>query len=151
MTPDLIHGGCLCGAVRYTASSRPYNITHCHCADCRRASAAAFVTWASVRRQDFRFTHGEPRTFPWASRLRSFCPSCGTPLTFMSSPDSDEVDVTVCSFDTPDTILPADHTWTSDKLPWVRLADHLPEHARSRPGRTDCNCDGPPPLAAAHR
>ena len=54
-------GGCLCGAVRYEATGRPYNVSHCHCIDCRRASGAPFVTWASFRRSEFRFTKGQPR------------------------------------------------------------------------------------------
>jgi hypothetical protein len=31
--------------------------------------------------------------------LRSFCPHCGTPLTFLTEPAADEIDATVCSFD----------------------------------------------------
>ena len=132
MSVNIIHGGCLCGAVRYEAAGQPYNITHCHCVDCRRSSGAAFVTWASFRRTDFSFAHGEPRTLAWAGRLRSFCATCGTPLTFMTAPNADEVDVTVCTFDNSEAISPADHTWTEDRLPWVRLADNLPVYNQSR-------------------
>jgi hypothetical protein len=132
MTPPTIHGGCLCGAVRYEATGKPYNVTHCHCEDCRRSSSAAFVTWASFRRSDFRFTQGEPRVVSWAGRLRSFCGACGTPLTFMTTPQAGEVDVTVCSFDHPESVSPTDHTWVEDRLPWVRQADDLPEYQRAR-------------------
>lgn len=133
MATHKIAGGCLCGAVRYEATGEPYNVTHCHCMDCRRSSGAAFVTWASFRRASFRFTRGEPRIVSWAGRLRSFCPACGTPLTFMTGPQSDEIDVTVCSFDHPDSLSPADHTWVEDRLPWIRLAGELPAYARARP------------------
>jgi hypothetical protein len=44
----------------------------------------------------------------------------------MAEPDADEVDVTVCSFDQPAAVTPADHTWVEDRLPWIRLADDLP-------------------------
>jgi hypothetical protein len=128
-----MHGGCLCGGVRYEASGEPYNVTHCHCADCRRSSGSTFVTWASFRRADFRFTRGEPRELAWAGRLRSFCQQCGTPLTFMTGPEADEVDVTVCSFDHPDSVTPADHTWVEDRLPWIQIADGLPAHEQKRP------------------
>jgi len=128
-----IQGGCLCGAVRYEATGQPYNITHCHCTDCRRSSGAAFVTWASLRRTEFRFTRGEARVLRWAGRVRSFCAGCGTPLTFMLAPDSEEVDVTVCSFDHPQIVSPTDHTWVDDRLPWIRLDDGLPAHGQSRP------------------
>ena len=123
-------GGCLCGAIRYEASGQPYNITHCHCLDCRRSSGAPFVTWASFRRNEFRFVRGRPRKLRWAGRQRSFCPQCGAALTFMSGPD--EIDVTVCSLDNAGRVLPADHTWTEDRLPWIRLADNLPAYRRKR-------------------
>lgn len=132
MGANVICGGCLCGAVRYEAGGEPYNITHCHCADCRRSSGAPFVTWASFRRSHFRFSAGWPREQRWAGRFRSFCANCGTPLTFLDSQGSDEVDVTVCSFDDPAVVRPADHTWVEDRLPWIRLADDLPHHTRER-------------------
>jgi len=132
-TANIIHGGCLCGAVRYEAIGQPYNITHCHCVDCRRSSGAAFVTWASFRRAEFRITRGEPRVFSWAGRWRSLCGACGTPLTFMTVPEADEIDVTACTFDQPHPFSPADHTWTEDRLPWIRLADGLPVYEQNRP------------------
>ncbi len=132
MAAGIVLGGCLCGAIRYEASGEPYNITHCHCSDCRKGSGAAFVTWASFRRHNFRFTHGAPHEITWAGRVRSFCANCGTALTFLSQPDTDEVDVAVCSFDYVDAVLPQDHTWTEDQLPWIKLADDLPRYARAR-------------------
>ena len=132
MNQKVISGGCLCGAVRYEAIGQPYNITHCHCLDCRRSSGAAFVTWASFRLSEFRFTTGQPRELRWAGRLRAFCPQCSTPLTFMDGADADEVDVTVCTFDQPAAVTPGDHTWDEDRLPWIHLADGLPAYRQRR-------------------
>jgi hypothetical protein len=132
MNVKVIRGGCLCGAVRYEATGAAYNITHCHCLDCRRSSGAPFVTWASFTRGNFRFIKGQPRELRWAGRVRSFCPDCGTALTFMSGPDTQDVDVTVCSLDEPQAVKPADHIWVEDRLPWIHLADGLPTHGRSR-------------------
>jgi hypothetical protein len=95
------------------------------------------VTWASFRRTGFRFTAGQPRELRWAERLRSFCPHCGTPLTFMTGADAEEVDVAVCSFDQPAAVTPADHTWVEDRLPWIRLADNLPMYTRARSAQAD--------------
>ncbi|PYJ72511.1 MAG: GFA family protein [Verrucomicrobia bacterium] len=132
MAANSIHGGCLCAAVRYEASGEPHNITQCHCADCRKSGGAPFVTWASFRRNNFRFTHGAPREIAWAGRVRSSCANCGTALTFLSQPEADEVDVTGCSFDHPEAVPPQDHTWIEDRLPWIQLADDLPRYARTR-------------------
>ena len=137
MPSNVICGGCLCGSVRYEATGQPYNITHCHCSDCRRGSGAPFVTWASFRRNEFRFTVGEPKDLRWAGRVRSFCPHCGTPLTFLTEPSADEIDVTVCSFDQPAILTPADHIWVEDRLPWIRLADGLPAYGQTRPSLSD--------------
>lgn len=127
-----IEGGCLCGAVRYAGSGEPYHIAHCHCSDCRRSAGAAFVTWCSFRREAFQVTQGELREVEIAGRLRGFCPKCGTSLTFRSSPATDEVDVTVASLDHPESVTPTDHIWVEDRLPWIKLADGLPTHARAR-------------------
>jgi len=122
----------LCGAVRYEVTGTPTNITHCHCADCRRGSGAPFVTWASFRRVDFRLLSGLPRGLRWAGRWRAFCPYCGTPLTFLLKPGAAEIDLTVCSFDDPASVVPADHTWFEDRLPWIHLADNLPRYGQRR-------------------
>ena len=132
MNSNIITGGCLCGTVRYDATGPACDVTHCHCLDCRRSSGAPFVTWASFRRSEFRFTSGQPRELRWAGRLRSFCPQCGTPLTFLAGLDADDLDVTVCSFDEPAAVTPADHTWVEDRLPWIRLADDLPAYGQKR-------------------
>ena len=128
----VICGGCLCGSVRYEATGEPYNIAHCHCLDCRRSSGAAFVTWASFRRSGVRFTAGQPREIQWAGRIRSFCPNCGTPLTFLADPNVEEIDLTVCTFDRPESLTPSNHIWVEDRLPWIRLADDLPNHKQKR-------------------
>ena len=49
MTQD-IQGGCMCGAVRYSATTNPANSMVCHCQSCRRAAAAPVVpTHVSVQ------------------------------------------------------------------------------------------------------
>ena len=138
-----VEGGCLCGAVRFVARGQPLNVTHCHCEDCRRSSGAAFVTWATFPRASFQFTRGNAREISWADRYRSFCEQCGTPLTFRSGKDAEEIDVTVCSFDQPNAIVPADHTWGEDRLSWIHLADGLPVYRRDRLSGTLSSAEAP--------
>ena len=132
MAGPTIEGGCLCGAVRYEAGGEPYHVTHCHCEDCRRSAGAPFVTWASFRAENFRLTRGALRDVAFGGRLRSFCPQCGTALAFRASLETDEIDLTVASFDHPESVEPADHIWVEDRLPWIRLGDGLPTYPRSR-------------------
>ena len=129
----MLKGGCFCGRVRYEAGGAPFHETNCHCSVCRRTTGAPFVAWFSVPRPQFQFVRGEPTRFKsTAKATRSFCPQCGTQLTFEHEDFSDEIDVTACSLDEPDGLPPWDHTWTSSKLSWVKLADHLPEVTESR-------------------
>lgn len=126
-------GRCFCGFVRYQAGGAPFNETSCHCSICRRTSGAPFVAWFSVRSSDFRFLAGEPSTLRSSDHgTRTFCPRCGTPLTFRSSHFPDEVDVTIASLDSPESVRPKDHTRVSAKLSWVELDDGLPQFAEGR-------------------
>ena len=132
----MLTGGCYCGQIRYEAGGAPFHETNCHCSICRRTTGAAFVTWFSVPRSQFRLVSGEPTQFRSTSRgSRSFCPQCGTQLTFAHDDFPDEIDVTTCSLDDPDALPPKDHMYLSSKLQWVELADGLPGYPESRTGR----------------
>ena len=129
----MLPGGCYCGQIRYEAEDTPFHETNCHCSICRRSTGAAFVTWFSVPRSQFRLVRGEPTRFrSTAKATRSFCPRCGTQLTFEDDDFLDEIDVTTCSLDEPDRVPPKDHTYTSSKLSWLTLADPLPQYPKSR-------------------
>jgi hypothetical protein len=129
----MLLGGCFCGSVRYEAGGTPCHLTSCHCSICRRTSGAPFVAWFSVPRSAFRFTRGEPARFRSSAKgTRSFCRSCGSPLTFEHEDAGDEIDVTTCTLDRPELLPPEDHTRTSSKLGWVHLGDGLPEYREAR-------------------
>ena len=109
----------------------PFDETNCHCSICRRTTGAPFVAW--LPRSQFRLVCGEPTRFESTAKgTRSFCPRCGTQLTFEHESFLDEIDVTTCSLDDPERVPPKDHTHTSSKLSWVKLSDQLPEHQESR-------------------
>jgi hypothetical protein len=129
----MLRGGCFCGAIRYEAGGAPFDQTNCHCSICRRTTGAPFVTWFSVPGPEFRFVQGVPTQFRSSPKAtRSFCPRCGTQLTFEHDEASDEIDVTTCSLDDPERLPPEDHTCTSSKLRWVQLADGLPQYREAR-------------------
>jgi hypothetical protein len=128
-----IEGGCLCGAIRYRALADPYDVTHCHCSSCRKASGAPFVTWFSVDRDKFSFIAGKPTSYASSANVvRTFCSQCGTALTYQRTDVPDAIDITVGSMDDPAAITPEDHTWTERQLPWIVLADGLPRYSRER-------------------
>src|SRR5438067_2226734 len=106
--------------------------THCHCEDCRRASAAPYVTWCSVPSKAIEVLSGELRRVSYAERLRSFASCCGTPLFIQDEVGSEWIDVTVASLDDPKTFHPEVAIWTEDKLPWVKLDPSRRAFRRSR-------------------
>ena len=133
MNDPVAEGGCLCGAVRYRAAGAGGHPTLCHCRSCRRASGAPVVAWVTFPRAGFAFVRGAPvRHRSSAPVLRSFCGACGTALTYQHDAFPDGVDVTTVSLDDPEPWAPADHTWTSHRLPWLHLGDDLPRFPRSR-------------------
>jgi len=127
----VIEGGCLCGAIRYKACALPFQQNHCHCTLCRRASGAPFVSWLTWREHELSFT-GSPASYQSSEKARrGFCEQCGSQLTFQLL-DSDAVDITAGSLDHPDLFEPSEHIWVSSKLPWIHLADGLPQYPESR-------------------
>ena len=130
----MMQGHCFCGFVRYQIGATPSQETNCHCSICRRTSGAPFVAWFTVPVADFRFISGAPAGFRSSDHgTRTFCPRCGTPLTFQSGRFPHEIDVTTCSLEDPERLPPKDHTRASAKLSWVKLGDSLPVFQEERP------------------
>jgi len=125
-------GGCLCGKTRYQFTQLPKQTSICYCVDCRRASAAPMVAWASFPRESLVLLSGELTQIRHAERLRSFASCCGTPLFFQDAEDSQWIDVTICSMDRPELQSPGVAIWTEDRLPWITDANSLPEFRRAR-------------------
>lgn len=129
----MLTGGCCCGWIRYETVGTPFDETMCHCSICRRTTGAPFVAWFSVPRSQFRMLSGDPARFKSTAKgTRSFCPRCGTQLSFEHDDFPDEIDITMCSLDDPDALAPHDHTYTNSKLRWVELCDQLPAYPQSR-------------------
>jgi hypothetical protein len=141
-------GGCFCGHVRYRAGAAATEATCCHCSICRRTSGAPFVAWFTVPAASFQVVAGDPSEHQSSVHgTRTFCPRCGTPLTFRSSHTPGEIDVTTCSLDDPEAVPPADHTWTSARLSWVKLADGVPTFSGARETKTRPSQGKPAPAA----
>ncbi|MGT2469123.1 GFA family protein [Mesorhizobium atlanticum] len=128
-----IEGGCLCGAVRYSAEAELINARVCHCRICQRAIGAAFNARLLFRIDDVAI-EGPVATIEFhAGPPARFCPVCGT--TMFSRRDSRGIlGVTSGSLDDPSLFKPDMHFWTASKQSWLMLEDGLPQYeARRRP------------------
>lgn len=132
MTTPVTEGGCLCGAIRYRISGPSTASILCHCRTCCKASGSPAVAWLTVAKQDFSLVRGSPSEFHSSPPVtRTFCASCGTPLTYMNPDRPGEIDVTTCSLDDPAAFPPTYHSWMSHSPHWLRFGDDLPVYDRS--------------------
>jgi hypothetical protein len=131
MPDDSVEGGCLCSAVRYRIAGTPLARSRCHCRSCRLASGAPSVAWVVVRRSDFAYARGEPSSFRSSPPVvRSFCGSCGTPLTYQHDDSPDTIDVTTATLDHPERFPPTREIWLEHRLAWETLNPMLVHYAR---------------------
>jgi len=79
-------GGCLCGAVRFTAQGVETDYHACHCGMCRRWSGGAPFFSATTESVAFESTEQLARyaSSSWAER--GFCRVCGTTLFYFLEP-----------------------------------------------------------------
>lgn len=131
-TPHPFEGGCLCGAVRYRATSAPLRGVICHCTMCRRHSGAPALAFVHFPASDFTWTRGRPTMYrSSASAGRGFCPDCGSTLCMAEDILADRVLVAVGSLDEPQRVQMDDHVWTRSRIPWFEIQDHLPRFPTS--------------------
>ncbi|MEM9343291.1 MAG: GFA family protein [Pseudomonadota bacterium] len=127
-------GGCLCGAVRYTLSAPPKWTAMCHCDSCRRAASAPLVPWMGFHPDHVTWTgeRTEYRSSPHAKR--SFCPTCGSQMSFESTRWPGEIHLYGVSLDSPEAYAPQSHCYTDEQLGWLHMADGLPRFGQSSDG-----------------
>jgi hypothetical protein len=102
-------GGCACGRVRYAATIHDHDAYLCHCRMCQRATGSISVAFKNVRQSDVRW-QSEPDWYdssPIAER--PYCAKCGTSLGFRFKDGSENIDLTVASFDDSSGFVPRHH------------------------------------------
>ena len=130
-------GGCLCGAVRYTAAGAPLWAAHCHCQSCRRITGAPFAAFVGFAQDCVSVTAGSPATYASSPGVRrSFCGACGTPIAYEADRFPGEIHLYVCTLDDPAAVEPTGHVHAGEQLAWLHLNDGLPRY-RTTSGEGD--------------
>jgi hypothetical protein len=132
-----LHGGCQCGAVRYTVSAEPLEIYVCHCRECRKQSASAFGISVIVPAAAFHVTQGDVRE--WTRPADSgnivvchFCSNCGSRL-WHDAPGEATISVKGGSLDAPVDLSHAAHIWTAQKLAGIEIPHGVPHYPGEPP------------------
>ena len=125
--PTEITGRCLCGEVRFAVEGGMRSGNHCHCESCRRATSSPFTTWFTVDRAVLRWTGATPQSYASSPGVtRTFCPRCGTPMSYETAERPDDIDLYAASLDDHTGFAPQYHSNWDERVTWVALADDLP-------------------------
>lgn len=125
-------GGCRCGAVAFRARAEPTVVVYCHCRDCRRSSGAPISLWVGYRSERVELTRGEPTVYESSPGVRrSFCGTCGSPISFEDERLPRETYLPGGVFDDPEAFEPEAHDWVSRRLRWFDVPDGLPRYEKS--------------------
>jgi len=129
-----ITGGCLCGAVRYTAEADPTSASVCHCRDCQKFTGSAFAVLVRVTKEAVSI-EGAPKTFTSLGGsgnpiLRHFCPECGSSIAEESAMRPDSIVLNVGTFDDPSVAKPGREIFRADALPWIEVHGDISRFAK---------------------
>lgn len=131
---DTMTGGCACGRVRYSAEVDSDEAYLCHCRMCQRATGSLSIAFKNVKKAKVAWGREPDWYESSAIARRPFCRECGTSLGF-AFPDSENMDLTVASFDDPSRFRPKHHfgaeslhrAWlNTEGLPECRTEDYQP-------------------------
>jgi hypothetical protein len=126
MSNERLTGGCLCGAMRVTATGEPYRVGICHCLDCRKHHGAVFNASAIFPESAVTIT-GATAEY----KTRHFCPACGSSVFARSG---DEIEINVGCLDAPNLVKPTYELWVSRREDWLPRFDVARRYSHDREG-----------------
>jgi hypothetical protein len=131
-----IEGGCLCGAMRYSADVEPAMQVICHCKTCQKNSGSAYSLNVAVPLDSLSVTGDSLKTYVDGSGAsgkpfnRHFCSECGSHLYSDGEAYGPLAFIKAGTLDDAGWLDPPLHIWCAEKLPFVAI----PEHATQAPG-----------------
>ena len=104
-----VTGGCACGRIRYRVRIDNDEAYLCHCRMCQRATGSVSIAFTNVKQAKVDWTQ-EPDWYDSSEiAVRPYCRECGTSLGFKFKDGSENMDLTVASFDDPSGFTPKHH------------------------------------------
>ena len=130
--PSSITGGCLCGAVRYEATTEPAFAGLCYCADCRKASGSGFIPFMGFAASDITIS-GETRqsnvpSFRGGTATRNHCAQCCSLVFGGVAGESDSFTIYAGSLDDPTLFQPTIALFVRDRPAWAEVRPGLTEY-----------------------
>lgn len=133
-----ISGGCLCGAVKYSADAEPVMVAICHCTHCQKQSGSAFSVNIGVPKGALQFSAGRPATYNDLGSsgqpvYRHFCAACGSPI-YSDVQSTAGLDwLKAGTLDDSSWVKPAASIWCDSAQPWVSDPQGVARFPKSPP------------------
>ena len=120
-----LSGGCLCGAVRFTAPD-PVVQAVCHCKNCQKQAGTAYSVVLGVPAPGLAIT-GTLKTYEDTGDSgnkvqRKFCPNCGSPIVSEIA-GSPLAFIKAGTLDDTSAISPTVHVWTGSAMACTVIPD----------------------------
>ncbi len=127
-----VHGGCLCGTIRYEVEAPFLRFVYCHCSRCRKATGSAHAANGFVKPENFRWLQGEGAIrrydLPQAKRFGlQFCGECGSKIPHLTR-DGVGMVVPAGSLDEDPGMKPERVIFWASRAPWFTESGDLPHH-----------------------
>lgn len=124
-------GGCLCGEVRYKASTEPVLTVHCCCKDCQKIGGTAHATHSVVPAEAFQIM-GKTKIYEKIADsgnliVRRFCPLCGSALYHTRQGLEGQVVIRTSTLDEPENLTPEKVIYVSSAVSWDCFNPDLPK------------------------
>ncbi|KAI0813247.1 glutathione-dependent formaldehyde-activating enzyme [Xylaria sp. FL0933] len=132
-----LSGHCLCGAVKYTVDSDPFNVGYDHCDDCQRQTGSTYSLIAVVPKDKLTIS-GPTKSYAGTGSSgkpvhRVFCGECGSPLYHdpEAAPPIIALKAGTLSVEDKKKLKPTTEVWCVSKLPFMtekleNAFDHMP-------------------------
>lgn len=134
----VITGRCYCGATTFQATEPPVAVAYCHCTDCRRVTGAPVAAFAAFRTTKLTFSpHAGRRVSITPGVTRTFCETCGSPLSGRYAYLPDTVYVALGLIDQAHALPPERHAHEANRLVWLHIEDELARHPGSARSELD--------------
>ena len=137
-TSENLHGGCLCGAVRYTIGlDRLSPVYACHCLDCQTWSGSAFSIQCLMPEDALDVTGDfeiyERKTPSGHRSLQRFCVHCHARIFNTNSARPGIAVLRAGTLARSDLVDVVGHIWTRRKQAWIAIPDGVPSWLESAP------------------
>ena len=134
---EVLEGGCLCGAIRYTLTGPSLWVSQCCCKDCQKATGTGHTTIIAVHRDQLTL-EGTPQTYTSAGDTggtvtRHFCGVCAGRLFTSGDYPGEVILVQSGSLDDPNVVSPQAVIYAKDAVKWDHFDPALPRFEAMQP------------------